>query len=265
MLIDILIPVAIFIGLGLVSGVALSIFSKIFAVETDERIEKVREVLPGLNCGVCGFSGCEDYATNLVNNDAPTNKCVPGGDATSQKISSILSKEYEDVIEMVAVVRCGGKVPQATEDGYVYDGHKSCAACNELYKGKGKCDYGCIGFGDCVNECPVGAISIQDEIAVIDPEKCVGCTMCVSSCPKALIEMKRQDRKVFVACSSCDNGKKTISNCKAGCIACRKCEKTCPTNAITVTDNLAHIDYEKCINCLECVKVCPTKCIHTVA
>ncbi|WMJ23310.1 RnfABCDGE type electron transport complex subunit B [Paludicola sp. MB14-C6] len=265
MLYNILIPVAIFIGLGLVAGIALSIFSKIFAVETDERTEKILEALPGLNCGVCGFSGCENYANNLVNNDAPTNRCVPGGDKASKKISAILGKDYVDVIEMEATVRCGGQVPDATEDNFIYDGEKTCVACNMFYQGKGKCDYGCIGFGDCVKKCPEGAISIVDEIAVVNTDLCVGCTLCVATCPKHLIQMKRHDKKVFVRCSSCNNGKATINNCAHGCIGCKKCEKTCPSGAITVTNNLASIDYEKCTNCMECVNVCPMKCINVIS
>ena len=51
--------------------------------------------------------------------------------------------------------------------------------------------------------------------------------------------------------------------CKNGCIACGKCQKTCPHGAISIIDNLAVIDYSKCTACGECVKVCPTGCIQT--
>ena len=66
MLWNILTPVLIFIGLGILAGLLLSVFSKIFAVPTDEKVEKVRAALPGLNCGVCGFSGCDNYANGIV-------------------------------------------------------------------------------------------------------------------------------------------------------------------------------------------------------
>ncbi len=262
MLEQILIPVLIFIGLALVAGILLSIFSKVFAVKTDERVEQILEVLPGLNCGVCGYSGCENYANELTNNDAPTNKCVPGGDGASAKISTILGKDYQDVIEKVAFVRCNGQSPEITKDSYTYQGERTCVACNMYYQGKGDCDYGCIGFGDCIKECSYNAIRIVNGIAMIDKELCKGCTMCVVACPKKLIQMRDYIKNVFVKCSSCDNGKTTISKCSNGCIACKKCEKVCPTGAITVTNNIASIDYDKCTACLECAKNCPKQCIE---
>ncbi|MEG0571422.1 MAG: RnfABCDGE type electron transport complex subunit B [Oscillospiraceae bacterium] len=257
----ILIPTIIFIILGLVAGLLLSVFSKVFAVKTNEKEQDIIAALPGLNCGVCGFSGCENYAHNLIETDVKTNRCVPGGDAVSKKISEILGTDFCDVEENVAVIKCGGDKPNTTNDSFVYQGEKTCIACNMYYNGKGKCDYGCIGYGDCINECKYGAISIVDSVAVIDPNLCVGCTLCVAACPKMIIEMKPLKSKVFVKCSSCDSAKVTFAVCKNGCIACKKCEKVCPTNAITVSDNHAHIDYDKCTNCGACVDVCPQHCI----
>lgn len=259
---QILIPILLFVGLGLLAGLLLSIFSKVFAVKTDERVSNIVSALPGLNCGVCGFSGCENYAKNIVENGAATNRCVPGGDAAAKKISEILGTEFEDVTEQVAFVSCGGKVPKETEDAFIYEGLKTCAACNMYYQGKGICNYGCIGYGDCVNQCAYDAISIVDEVAVVDPAKCTGCTMCAKACPKELIHIRDAVKNVFVSCSSCTNGKVTVQKCKNGCIACKRCEKVCPTGAITVTDNFAKIDYDKCINCLECAKNCPRHCIE---
>ena len=56
------IPVLLFAGLALLAGVLLSVFSKVFAVEQDERIPLVRDALPGANCGACGYAGCDAYA-----------------------------------------------------------------------------------------------------------------------------------------------------------------------------------------------------------
>lgn len=262
---DIAIPIIIFIGLGLVAGLLLSIFSKIFAVETNEQVESVLAALPGLNCGVCGYKGCENYANEMVFHAVATNKCVPGGDETSKKISEILKTDFEDVIEKEAYVACGGTVPHVTDDSYAYQGEKTCAACNMYYQGKGICDYGCIGYGDCVEKCSYGAIKIVDEVAVIDHDLCRGCSLCVAACPKSLIHMKESHKKVFVACSSCNSTKTTMKKCENGCIACKKCERSCPFGAITVVNNIATIDYEKCTDCLECAKNCPKGCISIVS
>lgn len=264
MTMQILMTAVIFLGLALAAGILLSIFSKVFAVKTDERVEKITETLPGLNCGVCGYSGCANYASELVGNDAPTNKCVPGGDDVSQKISTILGKEYEDVVERIAYVRCNGQVPDMTNDVYIYNGEKTCAGCNMFYHGKGICDFGCIGYGDCVKKCAYGAISIENEIAVIDPKLCKGCTMCVAACPKKLIAIREQTKKVYVKCSSCDTGKTTNQKCTHGCIGCKKCERVCPSGAIKVANNLAVIDYDKCTSCLECANNCPKNCITVI-
>ena len=66
-----------------------------------------------------------------------------------------------------------------------------------------------------------------------------------------------------MGCSSHDKGAFTRKVCKTGCIGCKKCEKTCESGAITVTDNLASIDPAKCTNCGNCVSACPTGAIVT--
>jgi len=259
---SILTPVLIFIGLGVLAGLLLSVFSKIFAVPSDEKVEEVRAVLPGLNCGVCGFSGCDNYANSIVHEGARTNRCVPGGDDTAKKISEILGTDAEDVTETVAFVACGGCIPEITSDAFSYEGEPSCAACNMYYKGRGVCDYACLGFGDCVKQCGFDAIHVEDRIAVVTPEKCTGCTMCTKACPKNLIHIRDLVKTAAVTCSSHDPGRVVMQKCKHGCIGCKKCEKICPTGAITVERNLAAIDYNKCINCHACVEACPRGCIN---
>ena len=61
-----LIPIGIFAALGAVSGVLLTVVSRVFAVKTDERLEAVNEALPQVNCGSCGYSGCADYAGAVI-------------------------------------------------------------------------------------------------------------------------------------------------------------------------------------------------------
>ncbi|MFR2956833.1 MAG: 4Fe-4S binding protein, partial [Lachnospiraceae bacterium] len=60
-----------------------------------------------------------------------------------------------------------------------------------------------------------------------------------------------------VRCSSHDRGAAVKKVCKAGCLACKLCEKQCESGAITVENNVAHIDYEKCTNCGKCAEKCP--------
>ena len=74
----VLIPVAIVSGMGLIFGLILSYVSTKFEVKVDDRIEKVREALPGANCGACGFTGCDNYAEAIVNG-SEINLCPVGG------------------------------------------------------------------------------------------------------------------------------------------------------------------------------------------
>ena len=123
------------------------------------------------------------------------------------------------------------------------------------------CEYGCMGFGSCVKACEFDAIHIVDGIALVDREKCVSCGKCVKACPKKLIEIVPYANKHFVACSSKDFGKDVKAVCSAGCIGCKMCTRVCEFDAITVENNIAHINYEKCTNCGKCKDKCPAKVI----
>ena len=67
-----------------------------------------------------------------------------------------------------------------------------------------------------------------------------------------------------VTCSNKENGAAARKKCLNACIGCKKCEKSCPSGAVTVTDNLAHIDYSLCTGCETCADVCPTHAIKRV-
>ena len=70
------------------------------------------------------------------------------------------------------------------------------------------------------------------------------------------------DVNPVVLCQNVDKGAQTRKVCSTGCIGCMKCTKYCPTNAISVQNNLAYIDQELCIGCMQCADECPVKAIH---
>lgn len=246
--------------IGIICAAILAVASKIMEVKEDERFPAVRECLPGANCGACGYAGCDGYAHALIDDGAETNLCIPGGDAVSRKLSEVLGVEFEDVVEKVAVIKCKGDC-NVTSDKMDYQGIESCAAANLLFGGIGKCTFGCMGLGDCAKICPQNAICIENGIAHVNTRLCTGCGMCVSACPNHLISVMADIEKVLVTCSNTDKGALTRKACSHGCIACHKCEKECPTGAISIIDNLAQIDYNKCVYCGHCVEVCVTGCI----
>lgn len=262
MLNNVLIAFAIVTAVGLILSVLLALASHFLFVKEDEKIKKIRDALPSVNCGACGYAGCDEYAKAVAEGEK-INLCVPGADATSKEISEILGVEFEDVIEKAAFVRCNGNIND-TERPNVYNGIPTCKAATMVYGGPNACKYSCLGCGDCAAVCPVNAICVADGIAHINRKICIGCELCTKTCPKGIIEVSPLVSTVAVMCSSCDKGAVARKKCKNACIGCKKCENTCPHGAITVKDNLASIDYEKCTGCKKCVEVCPTKCIKVI-
>ena len=269
MLKTILLTVACLVVLGLLFAVVLHLVARKFAVKEDPRIDEVESIMPGANCGGCGFAGCRAFAENVVK--APDMKgffCPVGGDATMQKVAAALGREAEASTPKVAVVRCNGGCDNRPRTS-IYDGSSSCRVSSALYGGDTDCRYGCLGLGDCVSACKFDAIHIdpQRQIACVDEEKCTACGACAKACPKGVIELRDKgfrNRRVYVSCVNRDKGAFTRKACSVGCIGCGKCVKECKFEAITVTDNVAYIDFSKCKLCRKCFDACPTKAIQAV-
>ncbi len=246
-------------GIALALGIGLVYASKKFKVKENPKVREVYKVLPGINCGGCGFGGCNDFAAAVVKDHGLVHGCVVGKEETAEKIGKILGIKVSEAEPKIARVRCqGGK---NCSDRFDYQGVKRCNAVHTLMDRK-ECEYGCIGFGDCAESCKFDALHMgKDGYPIVDPEKCVGCGKCVEACPKELIKLQDDRKLVHIACISKDNGKETREKCKRGCIACGVCVKNCPVHTIQIIDNHAVIDADKCINCGTCVRNCPTKAI----
>ena len=252
----IILPVLVFIGLGVLMGVMLAVASKAFAVKTDPREAEIASLLPGANCGGCGFAGCAAFAAAVVKGDAAPSKCAATDNEVVDKICGIMGVETAHAVRMRAQVMCSGTSENAQKK-YLYSGIPDCISAATLGGGDKLCPNGCIGLGTCVRSCAFGAITVIDGVAVVDYAKCRGCGVCVVSCPKNLIELIPFDSKHRVGCKSVELGKATRSFCSVGCIGCKLCEKSCDADAISVNDNLAYIVYDKCVDCGACVAKCP--------
>ena len=242
---------------GLFIGIFLGAAGKKFAVEVDEKEVAIREALPGNNCGGCGYPGCDGLAAAIAKGDAPVNRCPVGGEPVGKIIAGIMGQEAGESIRQTAYVKCKGTCDK-TKDYYQYTGVEDCEMMAFVPNGGAKmCTYGCLGFGSCVKVCPFDAIHVIDGVAVVDREACKACGKCVAKCPRHLIQLIPYEQQIFVGCSSHAKGKAVTAACDVGCIGCKKCEKTCPNGAITVTDFCAQIDPDKCTGCGQCKEVCP--------
>jgi len=248
-------------GLGVVFGAALAIASKKFKVEVDPRVEEITDLLPGVNCGVCGFPGCSAYAEALVKGIVDIGLCPASSSEVTARIAGLLGKEAGAKEKKVAFLHCaGGKVAKRR---FVYDGIQTCAAASLIGGGGLGCEFGCLALYDCVRACPFDAIEIDDMgMPRVNPKKCTGCGICVAACARDLAELVPANKTVLVACSNIERGKFVRLVCKIGCIGCFKCVKTCKQEAIEMRMGLAVIDCEKCTVCGECVEVCPKKIIR---
>ena len=248
-------------GTGLVVAILLGIASEAFKVPVDEKEVAVRACLPGNNCGGCGFPGCDGLAKAIAQGEAPVNACPVAGPAGAAAIAEVMGVEAGDAVKQVAYVKCAGTCEVAKEK-YNYTGVQDCvSAMVTPGAGSKACAYGCLGLGSCVKACDFDALHIVNGIAVVDKEKCVSCGKCIATCPKALIELVPYEAKLAVQCSSKDMGKDVKASCSVGCIGCRMCTKVCEFGAITVENNVAHIDQSKCTGCGACAAKCPVKII----
>ena len=248
--------------LGIIFGIILAVASKVFAVEKDPREEAIGEILPGANCGGCGYPGCGGYASAVVKGIAPVNACAPGGAELAQKIGAIMGVEVEAGVTKVAQVMCTGGGKDKTR--YDYVGLESCLAISRVSSGPLQCSYGCLGGGDCVDACPFDAIHIVNGVAEVDLEKCVACGACVDACPRNIIQIIPRNSKKYteLRCSSHDKGPATRKACDNGCIGCKLCVKACPKEGAIEVDNfLAKINYDICIGCGICSRACPRQLI----
>lgn len=252
------------LSLGLVGfGFSLLLVwaSRRFAVQVDERVEEVTGMLPGANCGACGFKGCGDYAKALVSDPSLIDRCRVITQPERVRIASYLGTKMGQVEWAAALAACA----RGSKERYRYTGEKSCLAASILQGGPTSCPFSCLGFGDCEKVCPFGAIRMVNGLPSIDWKKCTGCGICVRTCPRGVLALVPRNSKVFVKCCSPQPGKAVAASCTKGCIKCRLCERNCPTGAIKFVGDRISIDSTVCTGCGKCVEVCPRKVIVWVS
>jgi RnfABCDGE-type electron transport complex B subunit len=245
--------------LAVVFAVGLAVASKLLHVTSDPRIEQIEGVLPGVNCGACGFGGCSAYAHAVVAGQVGPSECVPGGIAVAHQVAAVMGLQAEAKEKRVAVILCQGGTRAV--DRFAYEGVTDCRAAVITQDAAKGCRWACVGLGSCARSCPFDAITMGDDgLPHVIEDRCTACGTCVDVCPKNVIEIKPGKSMVHVLCRNRDKGADTRKVCPVGCIACKKCEQVCPVEgkAVHVTDFVAKVDVATCISCGKCVQSCPT-------
>ncbi len=255
----VLIALGIMGGLAILLGLLIILVSKVFAVKTDSRISEIAALLPGANCGGCGYAGCQALAEAIVAGKATPDACGVSSSAKKAEIAGVMGMSFSGGEETVAVVACSGG--NDCNDRYIYQGYGDCRSQNIMAGGRKQCPVGCIGSGTCVDACSHFAIEVKNGVAEVDSAQCISCGACIMACPKKLIKRVPKNAKVYVACSTPCKGRDVTLMCKAGCISCGACVRNCPEGAIVMQNNVPVIDYRKCTGCGTCREKCPRKVI----
>jgi len=251
----ILIQTCLIGGTGLICGAILAIAARVLAVHEDPRVERVTALLPGMNCGGCGFAGCAGYAEAVVLHGKPVDLCQPGGTKVAVEVAQFMGVTHTIRERHVALVRCQGDSDHARTRS-LYNGIANCTAMEQV-GGNKACRYGCLGLGSCSRACPAGAIEIRRGLAIVHPDLCIGCGLCVTTCPRRLIMMAPESRYIHILCMSQDRGPDVKKVCTVGCIACTICFKTVAGAGIKMEGHLAVVDYSVPLENEAIIAKCP--------
>lgn len=245
MLNDLLRSVEILGGVGLVFAVFIAMAYWKLRVYEDPRIDAVTALLPGANCGACGFPGCRGFAEQAVAGKVQPAGCnVISGDGAAA-IASYLGVDAGQANKRVARVLCAGGTNVAVKQAE-YRGLQTCGAAAAVAGGGKSCAWGCLGFGDCASVCTFGAITMNRfGLPVVDPVKCTACGDCVSACPKNLFQITPLDQRLLVQCRSLIEGDDALASCAVACTACGKCVLDAAPGLVSLERGVAVVHYEQ--------------------
>jgi len=149
-------------AMGLILGGLLGVAARFLAVKENPLEEELKELLPGSQCGQCGFPGCTGAAQALADGSAPVNLCPPGGRAVVQALAAKLGIEAD----LSGVEEKGPMIAEIKEEI-------------------------CIGCTRCFKVCPTDAImGAAQQIHVVFREACTACGKCEAVCPTESVKLQ---------------------------------------------------------------------------
>ena len=237
--------VAILGGVGLTFGALIALANSKLKVWEDARIGSVNDLLPGVNCGACGFAGCRAFAEGVVGGDIAPADCTVASDLDREDIADFLGVGAGEAEKKVARLLCAGGTDVSVMKA-LYHGVESCGAAVAVSGGGKGCAWGCIGMSDCAVACDFDAIYMNDfDLPVVDVEKCTSCGDCVDACPLDLFVIMPLDHKLIVQCKYLIDGDEASEVCSVACTACGRCVQDAAPGLISMESGLAVIDYSK--------------------
>ncbi len=257
-------------GVGILAGVSLVLAGLIslcylkLRVWEDPRIETVAKMLPGANCGACGFPGCRGLAEQIVLRKAKPASCTVSTQDGRDDIAEFMGIDAGEAVKRVARVMCGGGTDVARRR-VEYHGLESCAAAVAVSGGGKACTWGCVGFADCAVACTFDAIRMTEtSLPLVDPDKCTACGDCVEACPQGLFTILPLNAHLFVQCRSLLEGQDATAACQVACNACGRCAADATPGLVQMQmgGRLPVIDYSKIKQeNIKAIRRCPTGAI----
>lgn len=240
---QVVVAVVIMTGLGVLFSSILAVAYVFLRVPEDPRVGVVEGLLPGTNCGACGQPGCAAFAETLVSGSAAPSGCTVSSPSGIEAIAEFLGVDPGTAQKRSARVHCAGGSAVARQNA-AYEGVDSCAAAALVSAGGKSCPWGCLGLADCVASCGFDAIHMNEQnLPVIDPDKCTACGDCVDACPRDLIEILPVDEPLIVQCNAPLTGDEAMAHCAVACDACGRCAADAPDGLIEMVNGLPRIHY----------------------
>lgn len=242
---EILGSVAILGGVATVFGAAISVVNNRFRVWEDPRIDGVRDLLPGADCGACGQAGCRAFAEAVISGGIEPAQCTVMGSDERDDVAAFLGIDAGSADRRVARLLCAGGRDVAPYRAD-YRGIESCAAAAAVTGGGKACTWGCLGYADCATSCDFDAITMsQFHLPVVDADKCTACNDCVEACPLDLFVLMPQETHLLVQCKSLLSGEAAEAACSVACNACGRCAMDAEDGLISMVDGLAVVNYDR--------------------
>lgn len=232
-------------GVGLVFAILIALAYRRLRVYEDPRVDAVASMLPGANCGACGYPGCRNFAEQAVlGNVKPADCNVINGDGAAA-IAKYLGVDVGAANRRVARLLCAGGTNVSVQQAE-YRGLSTCAAAAAVAGGGKACAWGCLGYGDCRVACDFGAITmLPNGLPQVDLALCTACGDCVDACPKGLFQITPLDQKLLVQCRSLIEGDEALEACSVACTTCGKCVVDAAPGVVSIASGVAVVDYAK--------------------